>query len=92
MKPDRFQQIEDLVTLAQERDSTERASFLKEACAGDDDLRRRVEARLEAYQHLDFFLLQAPPALVAEAIQTETNHTSEARAWLYEKLRDREGV
>jgi len=80
VKPERFQQIENLVTLAQERDSTERASFLKEACAGDDDLRRRVEARLEAYQHLDFFLLQAPPALVAEAIQTETNHTSEMRA------------
>jgi serine/threonine protein kinase/tetratricopeptide (TPR) repeat protein len=78
--PERFQQIDRLVSLAQERDSTERASFLEEACAGDDDLRQRVEARLEAYQHLDFFLLQAPPALVAEAIQTETNRTSETIA------------
>jgi serine/threonine-protein kinase len=74
--PERFQKIESLVSLAQERQPTERSRFLAEACAGDDDLRQRVEAMLQAHQHLDSFLVHAPPALVAEALQAEDGEVS----------------
>jgi len=78
--PERFQQIESLVSLAQERQPTERASFLEGACAGDDELRQRVEAMLQAHQHLEAFLVQAPATLVAEALQAQANDTS-IRQW-----------
>jgi serine/threonine protein kinase len=45
MHPDRWQEISRLYHAALERDDlTERADFLENACAGDDDLRQRVAA------------------------------------------------
>src|SRR5271166_5134428 len=41
-------------------DPMERAAFLTEACAGDDKLRRRVEALLKAHAEPDE-ILDAPP-------------------------------
>lgn len=41
-------------------DPLERAAFLTEACAGDDRLRRRVEALLKAHAEPDE-ILDAPP-------------------------------
>jgi serine/threonine protein kinase/tetratricopeptide (TPR) repeat protein len=50
-------------------DPTERAAFLEEACAGDADLRQRVEALLKAHSDPGGFLdppAGAAPATVAE--------------------------
>ena len=43
MKSDRWQQIERLCHAALEREESQRAAFLEEACEGDDTLRREVE-------------------------------------------------
>jgi serine/threonine protein kinase/tetratricopeptide (TPR) repeat protein len=46
MKPERFEQIEQLYHAALERAPSERAAFLKEACGEDDALRNEVESLL----------------------------------------------
>ena len=46
MHPDRWQQISRLCHAALERDVPDRAAFLDDACAGDDDLRREVASLL----------------------------------------------
>ena len=43
---DRQQQISRILHAALTRDAHERAAFLADACAGDDELRRQVESRL----------------------------------------------
>ncbi len=48
MTPDRWQQLSRLFHEALARDADTRPAFLAEACAGDDDLRRDVEALLLA--------------------------------------------
>ncbi|HEU4594417.1 MAG TPA: protein kinase [Pyrinomonadaceae bacterium] len=47
----REEQITSIVQSALERDPAERAAFVSEACAGDEGLRRAVEARLEGQGH-----------------------------------------
>src|SRR5262249_40577169 len=65
MKPERWQQIERLYYAALERDATERAAFLAEACAGDEELRLEVESLLAVHEQSESFL--ARPALEVAA-------------------------
>ena len=46
MTPERWRQIEKLYHSTLEREESQRAAFLKEACGGDDELRREVESLL----------------------------------------------
>ena len=46
MKPERWQHIEQLYHAALEREPAARESFLAEACAGDEPLRRQVTVLL----------------------------------------------
>jgi len=46
MTPERWRKIEDLYHAAQQRDPIGRSAFLAEACQGDDELLRQVEALL----------------------------------------------
>jgi len=46
MDPERFKQIEWLYYAALEREKSQRAAFLAEACANDDALLREVESLL----------------------------------------------
>ena len=39
----------------------DRATILDEACGGDDDLRRKVEALLRAHDRIGSFLEEPPP-------------------------------
>ena len=49
MTPDRWKKIEEVYHSAREREESQRAAFLEEACTGDDALRREVESLL-AYE------------------------------------------
>src|SRR5438552_10922108 len=64
MNPERYQRIQALLQSALERDSVERGSFLSEACAGDESLRRQVESLLVSYEQAGSFL-ESPAAQVA---------------------------
>src|SRR5262245_45804868 len=46
MKPEKWEQIERLYHSALERKPGERESFLDQACAGDDELRREISSLL----------------------------------------------
>ncbi len=50
MKPERWQQIDQVLEAALERDRNEWAAFLDQACAGDEELRREVESLLRAHE------------------------------------------
>jgi Tol biopolymer transport system component len=59
MTPERWHRIEQIYHAAMERGATERASFLEQACAGDETLRRQIVSLIAAGdQDSDF--LNAP--------------------------------
>ena len=64
MKPERWARIEQVYHSAMEREPAERAAFLDEACAGDDDLRREV-AGLLAHDQLEGNFIKAPAIEIA---------------------------
>jgi hypothetical protein len=64
--PERWARIEQLYHEALTRDARERASFLADACAGDDALRREVESLL-AHDGGAAFL--STPAVAGHAVE-----------------------
>ena len=55
MSADRQRRITELCHAALERDASDRAAFLRDACAGDEALQREVESLLR-YDDADQFL------------------------------------
>jgi Tol biopolymer transport system component/predicted Ser/Thr protein kinase len=64
MKPERWRQIEQIYHSTLEREESQRASFLREACAGDEVLRREVESLLAHKDQAESFI-EAPALEVA---------------------------
>lgn len=76
MKPERWRQIEEVYHAAMERGAEDRASFLDEACAGDEALRRDVEALLAANDQLGE---QTRGFLATSALEIEARDPAEER-------------
>jgi non-specific serine/threonine protein kinase len=72
LNPERYRQIDQLLEAALERDPPDRPAFLNEACAGDDDLLRKVESLLAAHVQAASFLESPPVEAVKEVFETET--------------------
>jgi eukaryotic-like serine/threonine-protein kinase len=68
MTPERFRQVEQLAVLALGKDERERAVFLENACSGDADLRRRVEALLAADEKAGDYLATPIVQRIAESL------------------------
>jgi serine/threonine-protein kinase len=66
MKLDRWRQLESLYNKALELDESRRVEFLREACAGDDELRREVERLLAARPAASFLEQPALREIVHE--------------------------
>ena len=71
MKPERWQEIEQLYHSALKRDANERAAFLKEACGGDAELRREVESLLARQSEAENFT-ETPAAKVFTEVQGQS--------------------
>jgi eukaryotic-like serine/threonine-protein kinase len=56
MKPDRWQHIEQLYHSALKQEPSQRAAFLKEACVGDEGLRKEVESLLAHQPQAESFI------------------------------------
>jgi serine/threonine protein kinase/Tfp pilus assembly protein PilF len=56
MNPEQWQQIEDIFQEALDLPAAERARFIEEKCAGDEDLRRAVEKLVVRYEREETFL------------------------------------
>ena len=62
MKPERWQQIKELLDEAVALDPGERVSYLDRACATDADLRREVDSLLASHERAGTRFLQTPAA------------------------------
>jgi len=56
MKPEQWRRIENLYNQAMELEESQRASFLREVCAGDDGLQQELEALLAREPQMASFL------------------------------------
>jgi serine/threonine protein kinase/tetratricopeptide (TPR) repeat protein len=64
MTPDRWERVKEVLQTAWERDDAGREAYLDQACAGDPELRARVEALLVCDENIGEFL--ASPAVGQE--------------------------
>jgi serine/threonine-protein kinase len=64
MKPERWQQIDELLQSALAQASDERPAFIAQACAGDEPLRREVESLIASHERAENFL-EAPMSQIA---------------------------
>ena len=60
MKTERWEKVKNLLDEALPLDRAERDSYLRQVCAGDDDLRVEVESLLSSYEHAGNEFLQVP--------------------------------
>jgi serine/threonine protein kinase/Tol biopolymer transport system component len=71
MDPERWRKIEKIYHAALEREPGERAAFLLEACAGDDELRREAESLLTFRERTGGFMDAPAMEVAAEALARE---------------------
>ena len=74
MKPEHWQQIDEILEAALEREESQRAAFLEEACGGDEALRREVE-------HLLVQEVKAEDFLETPALEVEAKAMAEAQTY-----------
>jgi serine/threonine protein kinase len=65
MTPERWHEIEEVLQGALDRLPHDRAQFLEQACAGDDELREEATSLISAYEKADDFIEQ--PAIARDA-------------------------
>jgi eukaryotic-like serine/threonine-protein kinase len=76
MTSDRWQQIDQLLETALEREPSQRAAFLEQACEGDEALRREVEVLLTAHAQAGSAFLAVPALdVAAKGLAAEQAHT-----------------
>ena len=78
MKPERWRKIEELYHSALERESSQRAAFLKEACAGDEGLFREVRSLLDHEQKVETFMETPALEVAGEALAKRKPQSQEA--------------
>ncbi|MFN0119813.1 MAG: protein kinase domain-containing protein, partial [Blastocatellia bacterium] len=71
MDPERWRQIDEILQAALARAAGERASYVRAACAGDEELRREVESLLRADAAAGDFI-NAPAMEMAAALTSGT--------------------
>jgi Tol biopolymer transport system component/tRNA A-37 threonylcarbamoyl transferase component Bud32 len=71
MAPERWLQVKEIFAAAQARPGAERARFVDEACAGDEEMRREVESLLSSYNSAASFMERPAVGEVADAIVSE---------------------
>jgi len=76
MQPERWRRIEELFHSALKVEERRRIAFLEESCAGDQDLRIRVEALLADHKEADSFLESPALELVAQKLAATENVSS----------------
>jgi serine/threonine protein kinase/tetratricopeptide (TPR) repeat protein len=76
MQPERWRRIEELFHSALKVDERRRIAFLEESCAGDQDLRIRVEALLAHHKEAGSFLESPALELVAQKSAATENVSS----------------
>jgi hypothetical protein len=68
MKAERFEQVDQIFQAALEHKPAERAAFLDKACAGDTELRSKVEALISSDEKASSFIERSAFEVAAEMI------------------------
>src|SRR5688572_20469671 len=71
MTPDRWQKVTEVFEAALQRNAAERDGYLAEACAGDEELRREVEAMLESHNQASRFIEEPAMNVAARLIKED---------------------
>jgi len=80
MTPEQWHRVKEVFEAALERDSSQRAAFLDEACDGEVALRREVESLIESYEKEKSFMSMpviaaAAPSLLGEQAESLVGQT-----------------
>ena len=86
MTPERWRRVDELFHSALERDGAERAAFLREACRGDEALRREVERLIAAHERDGSFIDSPAYADTALLIDNQPVLTAGQRLGPYEVI------
>src|SRR5262245_55731269 len=70
MNPERWKQIDELLSTALDLDVEKRAAFLEKACDGDDELRKEVESLLASDGKEPVAIEAYPIELAADLLKT----------------------
>lgn len=84
--PERWRRVDELFHSALGRDGAERAAFLREACAGDDSLRREVERLIAAHEKEGSFIDSPAYADTALLIDNQAALTAGQRLGPYKVM------
>ena len=76
MPPDRWKQVNELFESIAERPPQERAAFLKEACHGDEVLRREVQSLVASYEQAGNFIETPAFEVVPELLTSDKSGES----------------
>src|SRR5437667_8066550 len=79
MKPERWKQIEQLYHAALQREASQRAAFLAQACAEDEALRQEVASLLASDAEAGSFLAAPAAEVAARLIAAEPGPSSIGR-------------
>src|SRR5215813_9271971 len=71
MRPERWQHIDKLLGEALELEASRRAAFLDDACADDEELRRKIDALLAAHEQAESFIEAPAFAGIAQSLADE---------------------
>src|SRR5262249_41730690 len=71
MTPERFRQIDELITLVLKQGESERQAFLDRACEGDAELRREVETLLASDKTAGTFLARPAAQLIVDGLSAD---------------------
>jgi len=66
-----WQQLEDLFHAALERRPEDRSAFVKEACAGDEEMLRKLQTLLAAHDDAGSFIEEGAVAVEAKELAAE---------------------
>jgi hypothetical protein len=75
MQPERWRKIEEIYQGALEREESQQVAFLREACAGDDALRKEVESLL-AHKDAASFIESPVMEVAAQALAEDESQRS----------------
>src|SRR5215831_8800699 len=68
MTPERWRLIEEIYHLAVQREASQRAAFLREACNGDEEMSREIESLLAHEEPAEKFMKAPVMAVLARAM------------------------
>src|SRR5215813_12962871 len=60
MDPERWKRIDAILSAALQREEEQRASFLEQACGGDEELQKQLEALVSAHEAASSFFKSQP--------------------------------